>query len=58
MDKVDDSLMADQNEIDRTLFNNYILSEIKSQEDTARQLIMVCAVLIGLYIALITNSQV
>ena len=38
-------------------YYNYLLNEIKSQEDTARQMTTVCAVLIGLYTGLVTNNQ-
>lgn len=36
---------------------SYILNEIKAQEDTARQLTSVCALLIGVYTAMVINNQ-
>jgi tetratricopeptide (TPR) repeat protein len=43
--------------VDKNLFFHYLINEITSQEDTAKQLISVNSVLVGIYIALILNSQ-
>jgi tetratricopeptide (TPR) repeat protein len=57
LDKADNSLTA-QRGIDKTLFDNYILNEIKSLEDSGKQLISVNSVLIGVYIAFIMNNLI
>lgn len=40
-----------------SLFYNYSLNEVKSVEDSAKQLISVNAIVISIYIALIINNQ-
>jgi len=42
---------------DKTLFNTYILSEIKSREDAAKQLTSVNALFFGGYLAVLMNSS-
>lgn len=41
---------------DSALLNNYWLNEIKSQEDTARQIMTICIFLLGASITLITGN--
>ena len=38
-------------DVDKTLIDNYILNRIKSQEDVARQLMLINATLLGIFIA-------
>ena len=40
-----------------SLFYNYSLTEIKSLEDSAKQVMSVNAIITGVYIALIINNQ-
>ena len=40
-----------------TMINNYILNEIKSQEDSAKQVLSINTILMGVYLAFITNAQ-
>ena len=49
---------ADLSGIDKTLFINYLLNEIRSLEDSAKQLVSVNSVLIGIYIAFMANSLI
>jgi tetratricopeptide (TPR) repeat protein len=53
---IEAKIEAANTKFDGTLFYNYILNEIRSQEDAAKQLISVNSVLIGVYIAFMANS--
>jgi calcineurin-like phosphoesterase family protein len=41
----------------QAILDNYWLNEIKSQEDTARQIIAICTLLLGASITLITGNR-
>jgi hypothetical protein len=43
-------------QIDKTLFNNFWLNEIKAQEDSAKQLMSINALLLGVYVTVVINN--
>lgn len=56
--KEDKNQMNDNDgDFDKTLFNTYILSEIKSREDAAKQLTSVNALFFGGYLAVLMNNS-
>jgi tetratricopeptide (TPR) repeat protein len=52
----DGNLTDNTRDAGEVLFNDYLLNEIRSQEDSAKQLVSVNSVLIGIYIAFMANS--
>lgn len=49
--------VVEKDDLNQAEFNNYWLNEIKSYEDTARQIIAVCTLLLGASITLIMSNK-